>query len=120
MKAKSTLAGIRSIEDFDLKDQRVFLRLDLNVPIKNGKIADTTRIDAVLPTIRYALEHGAKLVVASHLGRPELNPEGTAPTQESRAKYSHEAGVRQHVLFGEIRAQPKFRLHTISALGQQP
>ncbi len=89
MSAKSTLAGIRSIEDFDLKDQRVFLRLDLNVPIKNGTITDTTRIDAALPTIRYALEHGAKLVVASHLGRPELNSEGT-PTDESLAKYSLE------------------------------
>ncbi len=79
---KSTLAGIRSIEDFELKDQRVFLRLDLNVPLKNGSITDTTRIDAALPTIQYALEHGAKLVVASHLGRPE--------TKEDRAKYTLE------------------------------
>ncbi len=80
--AASTLTGIKSIEDFDLKNKRVFLRLDLNVPIKNGKITDTTRIDAALPTIRYALEHGAKLVVASHLGRPE--------TAEDRPKYSLE------------------------------
>jgi phosphoglycerate kinase len=78
----STLTGIRSIEDFDLKDQRVFLRLDLNVPMKNGNITDMTRIQAALPTIRYALERGAKLVVASHLGRPE--------TSEDRAKYSLE------------------------------
>lgn len=78
----STLNGIKSIEDFDLKDKRVFLRLDLNVPIKNGKITDATRIEAALPTIRYALEHGAKLIVASHLGRPE--------TPEDRAKYSLE------------------------------
>lgn len=77
-----TLVGIRSIEDFDLKDKRVFLRLDLNVPIKNGKITDLTRIKAALPTIRYAIDHGAKLVVASHLGRPE--------TPEDRAKYSLE------------------------------
>ena len=68
---KGTLKGIKSIEDFNLKDKRVFLRLDLNVPIKDGVVQDMTRIDASLPTIRYALDHGAKLVVASHLGRPE-------------------------------------------------
>ncbi len=68
---KSLLNGIKSIEDFELQDQRVFLRLDLNVPMKDGTITDLTRIQAALPTIRYALEKGAKLVVASHLGRPE-------------------------------------------------
>jgi phosphoglycerate kinase len=90
---KSTLSGIKSIEDFNLKDQRVFLRLDLNVPIKNGKITDETRITAALPTIRYALEHGAKLVIASHLGRPE--------TKEDRDKYSMEPiANRLHELLG--------------------
>lgn len=68
---KSSLSGIKSIEDFDLKDKRVFLRLDLNVPIKNGKITDETRITESLPTIRYALDKGARLLVASHLGRPK-------------------------------------------------
>ncbi len=93
---KSTLAGIHSIEDFDLKDKRVFLRLDLNVPIKNGKITDMTRIDAALPTIRYALEHGAKLVVASHLGRPE--------SKEDRVKYSLEpvANKLQELLDADV------------------
>lgn len=78
-----SLVGIKSIEDFDLNGKNVFLRLDLNVPIKNGKITDTTRIDAALPTIRYALDRGAKLTVASHLGRPEGKP-------EDRQKYSLE------------------------------
>jgi phosphoglycerate kinase len=68
---KSSLSGIKSIEEFELKDKRVFLRLDLNVPIKNGKIQDETRIIESLPTIRYALDKGAKLLVASHLGRPK-------------------------------------------------
>lgn len=65
------LKGIKLISDFELSGQTVFLRLDLNVPLDNGKITDETRITASLPTIKYALEKGAKLVVASHLGRPK-------------------------------------------------
>jgi phosphoglycerate kinase len=65
------LKGIKTIRDFELKDKRVFLRLDLNVPLEEGKIADETRIQASLPTIKYALEQGAKLILASHLGRPK-------------------------------------------------
>lgn len=66
-----TLDGIRSIDTFALEDKRVFIRLDLNVPMQNGKIMDDTRIRAALPTIRYAIEKGAKIVLASHLGRPK-------------------------------------------------
>lgn len=65
------LKGIKTIRDFELADKVVFLRLDLNVPLDHGKITDETRITASLPTINYALEKGAKLVLASHLGRPK-------------------------------------------------
>ena len=62
----------RSIRDLELKGRRLFLRVDFNVPIKNGAIGDDTRICTVLPTIRYALDAGATCVVlASHLGRPK-------------------------------------------------
>jgi phosphoglycerate kinase len=61
-----------SIRDLDLKGKRVFLRVDYNVPLNDaGEITDDTRICASLPTIQYALEHGARLVIASHLGRPK-------------------------------------------------
>ena len=65
------LRGIKTIKDFELKGKVLFLRLDLNVPIEDGKITDETRIVASLPTIKYALEQGAKIVMASHLGRPK-------------------------------------------------
>jgi len=75
MSAK-TLIGIKSIEDFQLEDKRLFLRLDLNVPLnEQGTITDDTRIQAALPTIRYAIDKGAKIVISSHLGRPKGKPE---------------------------------------------
>ena len=65
----------KSIRDLDLKNRRVFIRDDFNVPLKNGVIRDDTRIRASLPTIKYARDAGAKCVVlASHLGRPKGRP----------------------------------------------
>jgi len=60
-----------SIRDLNVKGKRVFIRADFNVPLENGKVADDTRIRATLPTLKLAIERGARLVVASHLGRPK-------------------------------------------------
>jgi phosphoglycerate kinase len=57
--------------DLDLKGKRVFIRADLNVPVKDGKVTSDARITASMPTIEYALKAGAKVMVTSHLGRPE-------------------------------------------------
>ena len=62
---------MRSIKDeTNLNQKKVLLRLDLNVPLDNGKITDTTRIDKILPTINFLLKSEAKIIILSHVGRP--------------------------------------------------
>ena len=62
------MKSIRSLEN--IKNKSVILRLDLNVPIKNGKITDTNRIDKIIPTLNFLVKRKAKIIIISHIGRP--------------------------------------------------
>ena len=71
----SPLQGIHSIRALPIEQKRVFLRVDFNVPLDGSKITDDSRIREALPTIKHALERGARLICASHLGRPKKGPD---------------------------------------------
>lgn len=62
---------MKFIEDMDLNEKKLFLRVDFNVPMENGEVSDDTRINAGIESIKYAVKHNAKVIVASHLGRPK-------------------------------------------------
>lgn len=94
------LKGIKTIRDFELTGKVLFLRLDLNVPIDEGKITDETRITASLPTIKYALEKGAKIVMASHLGRPKTAADKQYSLEPVAKRLSELLGV-EVILFDE-------------------
>ncbi|MEI6397194.1 MAG: phosphoglycerate kinase, partial [Pseudomonadota bacterium] len=100
---------LRKIEDLELTGKKVFLRLDLNVPIKNGKIQDETRISEALPTIKYILERTSRLTMASHLGRPQNGGSPADSLEPVGAKLS-ELLEREVVLFPDYATESTIQL----------
>ena len=79
----------KTIKDIEVRGKRVLLRADYNVPIKDGKITDDYRIEQSIPTVQYLLDHGARLIICSHLGRPDGRPnpaESLRPVAERLSK----------------------------------
>lgn len=110
-----------SIRDLELKDKRVLIRVDFNVPIKDGRITDDTRMRETLPTIEYALRHKAKVILCSHLGRPKGKPVelmSLRPLVDSlRGMLDHVLGEDENVAFspdcvGEIASEMSFNLES--------
>jgi len=104
----------KTIKDIDIAGKRVFIRVDFNVPIKEGKIEDDTRILGALPTVEYAMEKGAKVILASHLGRPlkEKKKAEEKGTPYDPAKYS------LRPVYEYLRQVPG--LQQVSARGDEP
>jgi phosphoglycerate kinase len=88
----SPLLGIRSIRDLPIENKRVFLRVDFNVPLEGSKITDDSRIREALPTIKHTLERGARLVCASHLGRPKKGPDPKYSLEPAAARLAELLG----------------------------
>ncbi|HEU5163699.1 MAG TPA: phosphoglycerate kinase [Thermoanaerobaculia bacterium] len=83
------MINIPTVDTLDVRGRRVFCRVDYNVPIENGVISDTTRIDATLPTLRLLRERGARIILAAHFGRPKGQPNpkySLAPVREKLAE----------------------------------
>jgi phosphoglycerate kinase len=104
-----------SITDLDLKGRRVFIRVDFNVPLERGTITDDTRIRAALPTIEHALEHGATVILASHLGRPKGKPTPEFSLKPVAERLS--ALLKRPVTFGEDSVGPSAERAVAEASG---
>src|SRR3954470_18857419 len=93
----SPLEGIRTIRDLPIENKRLFVRVDFNVPLEDGKITDDSRIREALPTIKHALERGARLILASHLGRPKPGKTAGLSLEPCGARLAELIGAEVHM-----------------------
>jgi phosphoglycerate kinase len=96
------LAGITPIKDLEIENKRVFIRVDFNVPLEEQpdgtqKITDDARIVEALPTIKHAIERGARVILASHLGRPKKGPDPKLSLEPVGARLAELLGVEVHI-----------------------
>lgn len=110
----------KSIKDVDVKGKRCLVRVDFNVPMKDGVITDENRIDGALPTIKYLIEHGAKVILCSHLGKPHnvLTP-GFGLNKKEKAAVaalpeSEQAAAKEEYLKKAMKDKEKFSLRPVA------
>ncbi len=103
----------RTLDDAPVNGQRVLLRLDLNVPLENGRVSDATRIERALPTLRELMAKGARIIVLSHFGRPKNGPDkenSLEPVAAVLGAHLHAPVAFAHDCIGDVAAQAVAKL----------
>ncbi len=99
---------IKSIVDADIKkDSRIFVRTDLDVPLKDGVVLDTFRLDRALPTLKYIIEKQAKPVIAGHLGKPKGQTVPELSTKHLQSYFDENLGINKYELVENLRFDPR-------------
>jgi phosphoglycerate kinase len=93
----TTLDRITPIRELPIENKRLFVRVDFNVPLEDGKITDDARIVEALPTIKHAMDRGARIILASHLGRPKKGPDPKLSLEPCGARLAELLGVDVHM-----------------------
>ncbi len=103
----SPLDGIRTIAELPIENKRVFIRVDFNVPLEDGKITDDSRIREALPTIKHAIERGARVILASHLGRPKPGKTKGLSLEPCGLRLAELLGIEVHMPEESVGDAPK-------------
>lgn len=109
------LAGITPIAELPIENKRVFIRVDFNVPMEDGKITDDSRIKEALPTIKHAIERGARVILASHMGRPKPGKTDGLSLEPCGARLAELLGCEVHLPDDCIGDAPKKVIYDLRA-----